>query len=63
MFTDTAENTIPMNWKLLYLRSLALSALPFQRQLRALKRRITGVSGDPVNEPGCVADGLVWSNL
>jgi SAM-dependent methyltransferase len=58
MFTDTAENTIPMNWKLLYLRSLALSALPFQRQLRALKRRITGVSGDPVNEPGCVADGL-----
>ena len=47
-----------MNWKLLYLRSLALNALPFQRQLRAIKRHITGTSGDPVNEPGCIADGV-----
>jgi SAM-dependent methyltransferase len=47
-----------MDWKLLYLRSLALSVLPFQRQLRALKRRVSGISGDPVNEPGCISDGL-----
>jgi len=29
-----------------------------QAQLRKLKRRVTGVEGDPSNEPGCIRDGL-----
>lgn len=47
-----------MRWQLQYLRSLALASLPFQRQLRALKRHISGIEGDPTNEPGCISDGL-----
>jgi SAM-dependent methyltransferase len=47
-----------MRWQLQYARSLALASLPFQSQLRALKRRISGIEGDAANEPGCIEDGL-----
>jgi SAM-dependent methyltransferase len=47
-----------MRWPLQYVRSLALAMLPMQTQLRNLKRRVTGVEGDPSNEPGCIRDGL-----
>lgn len=47
-----------VNWKLQYAKSLALASLPFQAQLRALKRKLSGIEGDAENEPGCIQDGL-----
>jgi hypothetical protein len=44
-------------WQFQYARSLALAMLPFQTQLRAFKRKVSGIEGDPSNEPGCIHDG------